>query len=163
MLDGWVCRLGVREIVPSAHGRARANRERIAQQVESAGSTDALAATQPDAMYSESSRADAALVRWLQSTIRAQRPAGVAAAQRAMATRQEQFETLSGLHVPVLCIRGAEDVVATADDHARMAESAHDALNVEVSGAGHLVPIERPTEFVAHVGAFLRSVRSPSC
>lgn len=149
----------------SADGaEARANRERIATQVQAAGSTDALATTQPDVMFSAATRADRpAVVEWLLRTIRAQTPSGVAAAQRAMAQRVEQFDLLSSLRVPVLCVRGAEDGIALAADHAAMATAAHDALDITVEGAGHLLPIEQPEAFVEHVSAFLRSVRGARC
>lgn len=143
---------------------ARANRERIAEQVLTSGSTAALAVTQPDVMLSAETREQRAQVTaWLQAVIRAQRPEGVAAAQRAMARRAEQFAMLAGLHVPVLCMRGSDDAISSADDHARMARAAHDGLDVTVPGAGHLVPIETPAAFVQHVGTYLTHLRTPHC
>ena len=143
---------------------ARANRERIASQVETSGSTDALAVTQVDAMLSIHTRAQQPdVVAWLQRTIRAQAPGGVAAAQRAMADRAEQFGMLAGLHVPVLCIRGVEDALSSAADHTRMAMAAVDALDVTVPDAGHLVPLEQPEAFLAHLLPFLAQVRGPHC
>ena len=143
---------------------ARANRERIASQVEAAGSTEALAVTQPEAMLSQATREQQpGVVEWLQATIRAQRPAGVAAAQRAMAERAEQFGTLAGLRVPVLCIRGSEDAIASADDHHRMARAASDGLDITVPEAGHLVPIEQPQAFVTQVQRFLQHLRGSHC
>lgn len=143
---------------------ARANRERIAEQVLSSGSTAALAVTQPDVMLSAETREQRPQVTaWLQDVIRAQQPAGVAAAQHAMAKRLEQFEMLAGLHVPVLCIRGSDDAISSADDHTRMARAARDGLDITVPGAGHLVPIETPDAFVEHVGAYLSHLRTPHC
>jgi pimeloyl-ACP methyl ester carboxylesterase len=142
----------------------RANRERIAEQVLKSGSTAAIAATQPDAMFSRATHTDKPdVVAWLKATILEQTPIAVAAAQRAMATRAAHFETLAGLHVPLLCIRGAEDTVATAEDHTRMAKASGDALDVTIADAGHLVPIEQPEAFVAHVIDFLAKVRAPRC
>lgn len=149
----------------SADGvEARANRERVATQVESSGNTAALAVTMPEAMLSPMTLADRpGVAEWLRATIRAQRPAAVAAAQRAMADRADRFAVLRALHVPVLCIRGADDRTASAEDHARMAAAAGDALDVAVPNAGHLLPIEQPAAFVEQVIAFLRGVRTPSC
>ncbi len=149
----------------SADGEeARANRERIAQQVLASGSTAALAATMPESMLSPTTLERRAEVsQWLQATIRLQDPASVAAAQRAMATRADRFATLKALRVPVLCIRGADDRTATADDHARMAAAAGDAVDVVVPEAGHLLPVEQPVAFVEQVAEFLRGVRTPSC
>jgi len=143
---------------------ARANRERIAQQVLASGSTAAIAATQPDAMFAASTlTSKPEVVAWLKQAILDQTPEAVAAAQVAMAGRVERFETLASLHVPVLCIRGAEDAVSTADDHARMAQACGDALDITIADAGHLVPIEQPEAFVEHVADFLGRVRARHC
>ena len=143
---------------------ARANRERVAHQVTDAGSTQALAAVMPESLLGPHTREHhRQIVDWLRTAILAARPAGVAAAQRAMANRRAQFETLRRLTVPVLAIRGADDGVATAEDHAAMAAAAIDGLDVTIPDAGHLLPIERPDAFVAQVCDFLRRVRTPSC
>jgi pimeloyl-ACP methyl ester carboxylesterase len=143
---------------------ARANRARIAQQVLDSGSTVALAATQADVMFSASTKSTRTdVVQWLKDTIHRQQPNGVASAQHAMAGRAEQFAMLSTLHQPVLCIRGAEDALASAEDHTRMAEASGDALDITVADAGHLVPIEQPAVFVEHVSAFLARIRAPHC
>lgn len=143
---------------------ARVNRERIAQQVTAAGSTEALAVVMPETLLGAATRATKPeLVGAVQQEIRANHPAGVAAAQRAMAARHAQFDTLSALRVPVLCIRGAEDGIATAADHAAMAAAAGDPVLVDIPAAGHLLPIEQPTAFVARVVEFLRLVRRPHC
>ncbi len=144
--------------------QALAQRESVAQQVLAAGSTAALAVTLPESMYSPTTllqRPD--LSEWLRDTARRQRPEAVAAAQRAMAARAEQFAALRALRKPLLCIRGTDDRTATAADHAAMAEAVVDAVDVQVPDAGHLLPIERPEALVELVGEFLRTVRAPSC
>jgi pimeloyl-ACP methyl ester carboxylesterase len=103
------------------------------------------------------------LLQWLRDTILRQVPAGVASAQFAMAARAEQFAMLASAHMPVLCIRGAEDTLASAKDHARMARASGDGVNVTVTDAGHLVPIEQPVAFVEHASAFLAHIRTPHC
>ena len=149
----------------SADGdEARAKRARIAEQVTVAGSTAALAVTQQDVMFSSATKAERPdVVQWLKGTILEQAPAGVAQAQRVMAARPDRFELLTSLHVPVLCVRGSEDVLASVDDHTRMAQAAGDALDITVPDAGHLVPIEQPDAFIAHVTAYLTQVRTPRC
>lgn len=143
---------------------ARANRHRIAEQVEAARSTVALARTMPETLLGSTTRANRPdLVEWVQEQILTSSMVGVAAAQRAMADRREQFDTLSTLHVPVLSIRGAEDAVSTAADHAAMVAASQDAIDVEVPAAGHLLPIEQPGAFVGHVIPFLDGVRGPHC
>lgn len=143
---------------------ARAHRERIATQVETSGSTHALAVTMPDTLLGSTSRAaQPALVDWVTAQISANSAIGVAAAQGAMAARRAQFDTLRSLSVPVLCIRGAEDVPSTADDQAAMVEAARDGVGVEIPAAGHLLPIEQPAAFLAHAISFLERVRNPHC
>ena len=128
------------------------------------GSTAALAVTQADIMFSAATKAQRPeVVHWLQDTIGRQDPSGVANAQYAMAGRAEQFAMLACLHQPVLCIRGAEDALASAEDHARMASASGDGLDVTIADAGHLVPIERPLEFVKHAVPFLLYIRAPHC
>lgn len=143
---------------------ARANRERIAQQVLASGSTRALAATMPDTLLGTTTRGNNPdLIGWVQEQILANRPEGVAAAQRAMATRREQLGTLAALRVPVLSIRGAEDGVASAADHVTIAAVARDSVECDVPNAGHLLPIEQPRAFLAQVLSFLERVRGPHC
>lgn len=143
---------------------ARANRERIAEQVTTSGSTTALAAVMIDTLLGQVTQRDRPdLVAWVREQILAASPGAVAAAQHAMAERREQFETLRRLQVPVLCIRGGDDATATADDQAAMVAAAGDVIDVTVADVGHLLPIEDPDAFVAHVGGFLGRVRTASC
>lgn len=142
----------------------RKHRERIAEQVESSGSTRALSVTMPETLLGATTRAQRPqLVDWVTSQILANSAAGVAAAQRAMSGRRAQFETLASLRIPVLCIRGTEDLPSTTADHVAMSEAARDSVNIEVPDAGHLLPIEQPRAFIAHLQPFLTRVRGPHC
>ena len=142
----------------------RQHRDRVAAQVETSASTQALAVTMPETLLGATTRAEQPeLVEWVKAQILGNSAAGVAAAQRAMAARHAQFETLASLRVPVLCIRGAEDIPSTAEDHAAMAGAAHDGLNVTVPGAGHLLPIEHPEGFLAQLQPFLQRVHGAHC
>jgi pimeloyl-ACP methyl ester carboxylesterase len=49
-------------------------------------------------------------------------------------------------HVPMLAIRGAHSDVMADDNWARWKQVRPDAQFVEFSDAGHLVPLERPSE-----------------
>lgn len=74
-------------------------------------------------------------------------PAGIAAAQRAMASRPDRLDALA-LDVPALVLRGAEDGLATVQDHEQMAA----ALKVEVTtvpAVGHLSAVEDPASVAA--------------
>lgn len=56
---------------------------------------------------------------------------------------------------PVLLVRGAESDILTADIAGRMLASQPRARLVEVAGAGHTVPGDRPAEFLAALREFL--------
>ncbi len=81
---------------------------------------------------------------------------GVAAALLAMAERPDSMPTLATLRVPALFIVGSEDRITPVEVAAEMAETAPGGRLVEIEGAGHMTPVERPAEFAASVSGFLR-------
>lgn len=97
-------------------------------------------------------------------------PAGLRRAVEAMARVPEDayrdaLSALAGfdrradlgrIRVPVLLVAGARDVQAPPSTMKRMAARLPDATFALVSGAGHLVPFERPRAFLAVLGRFLR-------
>ena len=54
---------------------------------------------------------------------------------------------LAGLRCPAICVCGSEDASTTPSAVRRLASRLPDAEYVEIPGAGHLVPVERPSEF----------------
>lgn len=54
---------------------------------------------------------------------------------------------LARIEVPTLCVCGSEDASTTPADMRSLARRIPDAEYVEVEGAGHMVPVERPQEF----------------
>lgn len=56
---------------------------------------------------------------------------------------------------PILLVRGADSDILTADIAGRMLASQPRARLVEVAGAGHTVPGDRPTDFLAVLREFL--------
>lgn len=128
---------------------AAATRMRMAAEVEAAGSTVGIAEpmlanllgpttrdTRPDVV--------AAVRRW----IGAQPAAGVAWAQRAMATRPDAVADIAGFGGPVLVLYGDQDVISPAADAEVMASAARSGGSptavVEIAGAGHLSAVEDP-------------------
>jgi esterase len=61
------------------------------------------------------------------------------------------------LACPTLLVRGAESDILSADIAGRMLESQPRARLVEVAGAGHTVPGDRPAEFLAALREFLHT------
>ncbi|MFC4913176.1 alpha/beta fold hydrolase [Actinomadura gamaensis] len=94
--------------------------------------------------------------------VQATPPAAAAWAQRAMAGREEAFDTLRGLKVPALVMVGAEDVLASEDDARAMAEALPNAELTIVPRAGHLVPVEQPDLFNQAVAEFAAALSRAS-
>ena len=143
---------------------SKANRERVAESVVAAGSTEAFCRAMLPAVlgdFTHAHRPDVvALVRDIMSD---STPDGVAALQRAMAQRPDSADALAQFRGPVLSIRGAEDTVASERDHQDIVDFSLDAIHVTLPQVGHLAPIEAPTETAAVIVEFLEKVRRASC
>jgi pimeloyl-ACP methyl ester carboxylesterase len=62
---------------------------------------------------------------------------------------------LPRISCPTLVVRGAESDILSADVAKKMTERLPDGRLVEIEGAGHTVPADRPEEFVRQIRAFL--------
>jgi YbgC/YbaW family acyl-CoA thioester hydrolase len=85
--------------------------------------------------------------------------AGIVGALAAMRDRRDGtglLPTLAGL--PALVIVGEEDVLTPPDGARRIAAAIPGARLVVIAGAGHLTPVERPSETTAAIRDFLRLV-----
>lgn len=143
---------------------ARANRLRIADQVAASDSTEAFGRSLlPNLLSSHTQQEHPEIVAQVREIIGAARPRGVADLQRAMAIRPDSHADLKACRIPVMSLRGSEDVVATAEDHAGMIAVLADAVHFEVQGAGHLPPIEAPGATATAIVEFLRKVSAVSC
>jgi pimeloyl-ACP methyl ester carboxylesterase len=65
------------------------------------------------------------------------------------------WEPLPRIACPTLIIRGAESDILSPAVAKKMAERLPDGRLVEITGAAHTVPADRPEEFVGQVRAFL--------
>jgi len=65
------------------------------------------------------------------------------------------WEPLPRIPCPTLVVRGAESDILSAEVAKKMAERLPDGRVVEIAGAGHTVPADRPEEFVRQIRAFL--------
>ena len=63
--------------------------------------------------------------------------------------------SLAGIKVPVLCVCGSEDSSTPPSSVRSLATRLADAEYVEIEGAGHLVPVEKASEFAAVLNRFL--------
>jgi pimeloyl-ACP methyl ester carboxylesterase len=98
---------------------------------------------------------DPAAVKEVRSLVTGGTPAGVAAAQRAMAGRPDSTGTLAGMQCPVLVIVGEEDGLTPPAESEKMAKTAKGAKLVRVPAAGHLANIENPEPFNAALTEFM--------
>ncbi|ROS23200.1 alpha/beta fold hydrolase [Cellulomonas sp. PhB150] len=131
---------------------ARANRLRIADEAEAAGS---VAPVRPMAttLVGESTRAGRpAVSEQIAAWIEDQSPAGVAWSQRAMAARPDRTAVLRAFAGPVAVVVGDEDDLTPIDAAEHMVAAAADAQLVVVPRAGHMAAAEQPEAVAAALG-----------
>ena len=131
---------------------ARAAREANARLVESQGIAALVEKLLPGLLSPNAPEAVREEVRRIAA---ANRPAGVAAALRAMAARPDSTDLLPTIGVPTLVVAGAEDSLTPPDVARAMAAAIPGAGYVEIAGAGHLSNLEQPEAFTAALRAFL--------
>ncbi|TWT38738.1 alpha/beta fold hydrolase [Blastopirellula retiformator] len=98
-----------------------------------------------------------AVVEALRATILRQDPAGVAAAQRGMAERQNVVDVLPTIDVPTLLICGDADAITPPEVMQEMAAAIPGAEYAEIAHAGHMAPMERAVETNTAMLDFLKS------
>ena len=132
----------------SADGaEARANRHRIADEVERTHRIDEVLGMRTALLGPTQREARPDLAARLESWIRDQGPDAVAWAQRAMAARPDRTDVLRGFAGPSLVIVGEEDEITPLAEARTMVEALSTAGECElavVPRAGHMTPIERP-------------------
>lgn len=95
------------------------------------------------------------LIARTREMVEANSPAGIAAAQRAMAARRDSSDLVAAMNIPVLVIVGSEDSLTPPAE----AEAMHRAIRGSrlrvIEGAGHLSNLEQPRMFNAALSEFL--------
>jgi pimeloyl-ACP methyl ester carboxylesterase len=85
-------------------------------------------------------------------------PASFAAQINALLLRTDARPVLSSITVPTLLLAGANDTWSSLSQHAAMQRSVPHAMLVEIAGAGHMAPVERPDAVARALRAWLSSV-----
>jgi len=137
----------------------RANRLRVAAELELSGTVDAVR-PMARALLGETSRTlRPELADRIGALIEQQTPAGVAWSQRAMAGRPDRTEVLARFAGPAFVLVGAEDEVTplAAARHLEAALVAAAEL-VVVPRSGHMTSIENPEPVAAALAALLLRV-----
>ncbi len=75
--------------------------------------------------------------------------------QKAIMTRPDSLQELTGIKVPTLVLCGRDDVLTPPDRHEEMAAAIMDADLVVLSGCGHLSTLERPADVTAALRRWL--------
>jgi 3-oxoadipate enol-lactonase len=82
-------------------------------------------------------------------------PKGIAAASRGMAQRPAVTPWLGKFDMPALVLCGQHDVISKPDEMRGFAGQMPSARYIEIAGAGHMAPLEKPTEVNAAIREFL--------
>ena len=85
------------------------------------------------------------VVQSIQAVIRSTAAASVAGGSRALANREDVVSRLGEIAVPTLVIVGSEDVISTVEEMRQIAQRLPQATLIEISGVGHMAPLESPT------------------
>ncbi len=90
-------------------------------------------------------------------------PGSIAALVRGLHRRPDPapaLESIAAAGLPALVMVGSEDPFTKPADARRLAEMLPGSRYVEIPGAGHLPPLERPAAVTAAIGRFLASLSS---
>jgi pimeloyl-ACP methyl ester carboxylesterase len=85
-------------------------------------------------------------------------PASFAAQINALLLRADARPVLSSITVPTLVLTGSNDTWLSVSQQAEMQRSVPHAMLVEIAGAGHMAPVERPDAVARALKAWLSSV-----
>jgi 3-oxoadipate enol-lactonase len=92
---------------------------------------------------------DPAVVKEVRHLIAGGTPAGVAAAQRGLASRPDSTPTLATITVPTVVVVGDQDTLTPPAEADKLVAGIRGARLVTIPGAGHLANLENPAAFDA--------------
>lgn len=85
-------------------------------------------------------------------------PAAFAGQINALLQRPDARALLPSIDVPTLLLSGTNDTWSSMAQHADMQRSVPHATLVEIPGAGHMAPIERPDAVARALKGWLTSI-----
>jgi pimeloyl-ACP methyl ester carboxylesterase len=137
---------------------AAETRRKMAEHVLKHG-TGAVAEAMPAKLFAAATHtAQPAVVAEVRRTIETTNPAGLAAAQRGMAAREDVRAWLPTIRVPTLVVVGREDAISPPEEMQAIASAIPGAEFHVIEGAGHMAPLESPAEFNRLLTAFVERV-----
>lgn len=125
---------------------ARANRLRVADEVERAATVDAVRGGVTAVLAPSTTLGRPEVVAAVTAWVEDQPPSGVAWAQRAMAARPDRTAVLATFDGPAVVVVGAEDALTPVEEAEHMVSAAQHGRLVVVPGAGHLSSAEQPAD-----------------
>jgi len=141
---------------------AATGRLKTAERVLAEGASVAAEALVPKlfapATYSEQPQ----IVEATRQVILRTKPEGIAAALRGMAQRPDVTSRLAEIDVPALVICGQHDGISPSSEMRQIASQLPIARFVEITGAGHMAPLERPEVVNAAIREFLTAAQTPT-
>ncbi len=99
--------------------------------------------------------ADGAVRRAVRDMMLSTNSVGLAAASRALGMRPDLRPMLGSIDVPTLLVVGEEDAITPPEHMAGMQRSIPGSRLIDIPGAGHVPPMERPDEFNGVLRAFV--------
>jgi pimeloyl-ACP methyl ester carboxylesterase len=137
------------------NAEAAAGRIALADRVRKEGPAFVAESMLPKLFAPATIEAKAACVEQSRQVIFRTDPHGIAAASRGMAQRPDVTDKLAQFDVPALVLCGEHDVISQPSEMREIATQMPQAKFVEIAGAGHMAPLERPEEVNKAIRAFL--------
>src|SRR5262245_38906506 len=134
---------------------AAANRIGLAERVQKEGPSVVAESMLPKLFAPATLEAKAPCVDATRQVMLRTNPKGIAAASRGMAQRPDVTPWLSKFDMPALVLCGQHDAISKSDEMRGFAEQMPNARYVEIAGAGHMAPLEKPREVNAAIREFL--------
>lgn len=135
-----------------------AARRETARRVLSEGSAVLVDAMIPRLFSAENVARRPELLAAIRRVMEQTDPETVAAASLGMAERPDVRPLLHRIECPTLVIVGSEDVISPVAEMREIARAIPKSKFVEISGSGHMTPMEKPDEFNAAVLDFLMPI-----
>jgi 3-oxoadipate enol-lactonase len=135
---------------------AASNRLRMANIVMEKG-PEPIAVTMMPNLFSVTNERNQPIVDRVRKMVMENNPQAIAAALRGMAVRPDVSSRLPGLNVPSLVIVGERDVISPPAEMKAIADALPQSRFVQIPDAGHMAPMENPTEVNRAIHDFLNA------
>ena len=134
---------------------AAQTRYQTAERVLTEGTSTLMDTMIPKLFSERTRRQNRAVVTATEHVMRTARPAGVAAALRGMAQREDATPWLPEIRVPTLVVCGQEDAISTVSEMESIARAIPQAEFAVIPACGHMAPLEDPIHVNKAIRGFL--------